>query len=107
MVDFSTYKQCPRCKTTQPGENFGTLRRIRGKEKRVVISKRSWCRKCTAKYVYQKYYHPDDDISNVFYISRAKKILKEHHERMKDDPEHLTTEFMAKLIGISCERSGR
>ncbi len=32
------------------------------------------------------------------------KILREHAEEMKDDPEHLTTEFMQKLIGIKCKK---
>lgn len=32
------------------------------------------------------------------------KILKEHAKEMQDDPEHLTTEFMQKLIGIKCKK---
>ena len=31
------------------------------------------------------------------------KILKEHVKEMKNDPEHLTTKFMQKLIGIKCK----
>ena len=30
-------------------------------------------------------------------------ILKKHHEAMKDDPEHLTTEFIKKLIKVDCK----
>jgi len=29
-------------------------------------------------------------------------ILKKHHEDMKNDPEHLTTDFIQRLIGIKC-----
>jgi len=30
------------------------------------------------------------------------EIIREHHEEMKDDPEHLTTEFMQMMIGRKC-----
>jgi hypothetical protein len=30
-------------------------------------------------------------------------ILKQHHESMKDDPEHLTTDFLKKLIKVDCK----
>jgi len=36
------------------------------------------------------------------YDGRCKKVLREHHELMKDDPEHLTTEFLAELVGCNC-----
>ena len=32
------------------------------------------------------------------------RIIKKHHEEMKDDPEHLTTEFIKNLIGINCKK---
>jgi hypothetical protein len=31
------------------------------------------------------------------------RIIRKHHEDMKDDPEHLTTEFIQKLIGRECQ----
>ena len=34
----------------------------------------------------------------------ACEILKKHHETLKKDPEHLSTEFMQKLIGIDCDK---
>lgn len=37
--------------------------------------------------------------------STACKILKKHHDEMKDDPEHLTTEFLQKLIGTRCKNN--
>jgi hypothetical protein len=32
------------------------------------------------------------------------EILKKHNATLKDDPEHLSTEFMQKLIGIDCDK---
>jgi len=29
-------------------------------------------------------------------------MIKQHHEKMKDDPEHLTTDFMQKMLGRKC-----
>ena len=34
---------------------------------------------------------------------KACKILREHHETTKDDPESLTTEFLQEQIGILCD----
>lgn len=31
------------------------------------------------------------------------KILKEHHDVLKEDPEHLTTEFIKKMSGCKCK----
>ena len=31
-------------------------------------------------------------------------IITEHHDTMKDDPEHLSTDFIQKLIGKDCPR---
>jgi hypothetical protein len=31
------------------------------------------------------------------------QIIQEHHETLKDDPEHLPTEFIQKLIGVRCK----
>jgi hypothetical protein len=30
-------------------------------------------------------------------------ILKEHHEELKDDPEHLSCDFLKKIIGVDCK----
>jgi hypothetical protein len=32
------------------------------------------------------------------------EILKKHHKKLKKDPEHLSTEFLQKLIGIDCDK---
>jgi len=34
------------------------------------------------------------------------EIIKKHHEILKEDPEHLQTEFI-QLIGIDCVRGNR
>ena len=31
-------------------------------------------------------------------------FIRRHHEELKDDPEHLTTEFLVNLTGCECER---
>lgn len=31
-------------------------------------------------------------------------ILTKHADEMKDDPEHLTTEFLQEIIGIKCKK---
>jgi hypothetical protein len=32
------------------------------------------------------------------------EIIKKHHEKLKEDPDHLSTEFIQKLIGIDCDK---
>ena len=34
----------------------------------------------------------------------ACEILKKHHKTLKEDPEHLSTEFIQELIGIDCTK---
>jgi hypothetical protein len=31
-------------------------------------------------------------------------IIQQHHEFLKDDPEHLSTDFIQNLIGINCKK---
>ena len=33
----------------------------------------------------------------------ACNIIHAHHDLLKDDPDHLTTEFLQKIIKIDCE----
>lgn len=42
------------------------------------------------------------DITPHNQSSTAKGILKEHHEKLSEDPEHLSTAFIAELSGVSC-----
>ena len=39
------------------------------------------------------------------YESKCRGQLRKHHEEMKDDPEHLTTEFLAKICRCYCARN--
>ncbi len=39
----------------------------------------------------------------IRYIKQCRKAIKEHHEKLKDDPERLTTDFLIKLTGCNCE----
>ena len=32
------------------------------------------------------------------------EIIKEHHGTLKEDPEHLSTDFIQKIIGINCSK---
>jgi len=36
----------------------------------------------------------------------CRELLKKHHDDMKGDPERLTTNFMANLVGCSCPKTG-
>jgi hypothetical protein len=37
-------------------------------------------------------------------LKSCNTIIKEHHERMKDDPEHLTTDFLLDITGCKCNK---
>jgi hypothetical protein len=50
--------------------------------------KASWCKKC---------------LSERWVRSHVCKILKQHHEDLKNDPEHLTCDFMKKMCGVDCK----
>jgi hypothetical protein len=38
------------------------------------------------------------------YVKMCRNAIKEHHEKMKDDPERLTTNFLIDITGCKCER---
>jgi hypothetical protein len=53
-------------------------------------------------------YHRDLARKKVRIIGTKKptavcKIITEHHNLLKDDPEHLPTSFIQKLVGVECE----
>lgn len=81
-------KICTRCNVEKPVSEF-----ISRDGKPI-----SWCRGCRASYVreYQKHYRKCEVKEHTC------TIIREHHEEMKDDPEHLTTEFMQKMLGRKC-----
>ena len=41
--------------------------------------------------------------TELSYKHKICKLIKKHHVDLKDDPEHLTTEFIQKLIGVKCD----
>lgn len=36
-------------------------------------------------------------------IASTCKTIRKHHGEMKDDPEHLTTEFIQQMINVKCD----
>jgi antitoxin component of MazEF toxin-antitoxin module len=35
----------------------------------------------------------------------CKKIIKAHHDKMKDDPERLTSKFLVEMTGCDCKKN--
>lgn len=60
---------------------------------------------------HQKYYRKNKEKYTAYYQRYRKKkekveackIIREHHESLKDDPDRLTTEFIRDLIGVDCQ----
>lgn len=93
-------KLCPRCNELKDISEFYPLKRG---------GYSCWCKECGKKYTlwyYRKRRQADPDFGGVlrsYERNRTCKILREHHERFSSDPEHLTTEFLQKVIGIKCD----
>lgn len=57
--------------------------------------------------------HPDKakKWARISYTRKMKKetcsILQKHAEDLKDDPEHLSTAFLQKIIGIKCKKNNK
>jgi len=67
--------------------------------------KMSFERRCTLFWNILDYYnkgkvHP----KKIRYMKKCRRIIKEHHEIMKDDPERLTSAFLIKLTQCNCKR---
>lgn len=43
----------------------------------------------------------------LWYSSRCRRDIRQHHELMKDDPERLTTEFLIEITRCECKRRNR
>lgn len=73
-----------------------------------VVYAKGLCSYCYEKERRKKYYtkHPEKlkEKLEKFHKSKVCKILRKHAEDLKDDPEHLTTEFLQNMIGIKCEK---
>ncbi len=111
-------KICPKCKIEKTMTEFFNNKYRKG-------GKSCWCKKCKNKQNYKRVkerMQNDPDyrkrLSNYKkiqyrsrYIPHPRKssvicnILKEHHEKLKDDPEHLSCDFLKKLIGVDCNGS--
>jgi hypothetical protein len=70
------------------------------KEKKMPLEER-----CTLFWNILDYYnkgkvHP----KKIRYVKKCRKIIKEHHEIMKDDPERLTSAFLIKLTQCNCTK---
>jgi len=70
-------------------------RRIQTK---TLISHYNGVRESTKEEIKRKEEMKDKDVC---------EILKEHHNDLKNDPEHLHTEFLENLIGVSCQCQDR
>lgn len=53
---------------------------------------------------YQKLYRQSKKGKDKIKETRCKTELRRHHDLLKDDPERLTTEFLTKLLGVSCKK---
>lgn len=56
------------------------------------------------KYCSIKCYREDRSKNRTGNPRSCRTILKEHHEKMKEDPERLTTSFIAKMVGCACPK---
>lgn len=101
-------KQCTKCKMIKPLSEFSKYPKGRH-------GTFSWCKDCansrarelyktdeTRRIYLHKYYMKH---GNLTLRKETCNLIREHHETMKDDPEHLPTEFIQTIIGIKCKNS--
>jgi hypothetical protein len=106
-------KTCSCCGLTKEDGDFYTLKSGR---------LHSWCKKCTVKKsqernsaAYIPTRHPDHydgrkgrvSILKVRDVGLKNKsvcaIIHDHHDKLKDDPERLRTDFIQKLVDVNCK----
>lgn len=80
-------KRCSRCFRILSTENFHT-------HPECVDGFHPWCRDCHREYNRSR---PNNGHACM-------KILKQHHEDLKHDPERLSTKFIADVVGCRCRR---
>jgi hypothetical protein len=88
-------KRCTKCGMEKDESEFY-------KDSRNNNNPRSWCKKCEGtlcRLLWRKH-HPNP--SNRGRVPKVCKIIRKHHEEMKDDPNHLTTDFIQKMVGRNC-----
>jgi len=126
QVGRSEMKRCPRCGKVKDTSEF-----YKNSNKKSGLS--DYCKDCTreyrcelynkspkyrntlrlksCRYAYKKrresgsiVYKPEHTIGVETVLSyQTCEIIKKHHEDLKDDPEHLSTEFIQNLVGRNCE----
>jgi len=97
-------KQCSKCGEVKNESEFSPARSG-------GASTRSRCKSCMVEYS-THYYHGDAEHREKCKNSHSKtraipstcKTIHKHHEEHKDDPDHLTTEFIQKFIGRKCKK---
>jgi len=93
-------KQCSDCGMEKDESEFQTYTQ-HGKS-----YTRNICKKCCYKYKVTWFKQLPSDKKAEYYgrnwNHRTCYIIKQHHEEMKNDPEHLTTEFIQKIVGRKC-----
>lgn len=118
-------RTCPKCNTEKEDTEFY-------KNKKDANGKQTVCKECQKVYA-KDLYHSRVENEPDFRAKRNKyqcdylrkkrraagipergirgaytgvicNMIKKHHEEQKDDPEHLTTEFMQKILGRRCKK---
>lgn len=94
-------KRCSSCGKIKPLDEF--YNRTISKDGKSYI-----CKQCQKKYFTEhkdkrnkwreEYYKKHPEKVRQYEKNRVCKILREHHDDVADDPEHLSTDFIASLI---------
>jgi hypothetical protein len=94
-------KRCTKCGEVKDESEFKKYKR----NNREYV--RNLCKLCSNKYSTEWFKQLPPEKKQQYYKSawnhKTCKIITEHHEQMKDDPEHLTTDFIQKVVGEKCE----
>ena len=93
-------KRCSKCVIEKDESEFHTYNR-KGK-----TYTDSYCKTCKKKYSIAWFNRLSVKERAEYYSqhrgNKTCNIIKNHHEEMKDDPEHMTTEFIQKIVGRKC-----
>jgi hypothetical protein len=61
--------------------------------------------RCTLFWRVLDYYNRDKVHPNeIRYMKTCRRIIKYHHDTMKDDPERLSSKFLLELTGCKCDK---
>jgi len=111
-------KICPICKTEKPILDFykdkrqGIRPRCKScskldatnwrKSKSIPKVKLTDIEKRERQNTYQREYRKTHKYQKN-YQKETCNFLKKHHEELKDDPDHLSCDFLKKIIGVDCK----